>query len=508
PADDAPANNSKSNNITVTLPAYSFKYPGSTATGGVGVSGATADLVGRFSAVAPAKIKKVTLAFIAPAAGATYRVEIYGDACGLPGTQLYLDAADRTAVNGPITITLPSPVTVPAGKFYVGIRQTGTVNVALSFDTEAPIRSGYFFLAIPGGSAFFDAAPGNNFKLNIGLDVDPCNITPAPTNNGPICAGQTLQLFANAPGAGTYSWTGPSGFTSTQQNPSIANATGLNSGLYTVTVNGCASGGSGSTNAVVNTSYTIDTQPGPNGTIAPAGPVTVACGADQAFSIVAAACYSVADVSIDGSSIGAATSYTFTNVHANHTIAATFSQNSYTISASAGAGGTITPSGAVTVACGSNQDFAIAAAACYSIADVTVDGSSIGPVSSYTFVGVTANHTIAASFSLNTYTIAASAGPNGSISPNGSVSVNCGSDQAFTITPDVGYGVADVVVDGGSVGAVSSYTFTNVQANHTIHATFVAAAGQVAAASTSTYICPTNTCVTLPVNFTRAYTNP
>jgi hypothetical protein len=389
---------------------------------------------------------------------------------------------------------------VPAGKFYVGIRQTGTVNVALSFDTEAPIRSGYFFLAIPAGSAYFDAAPGNNFKLNIGLDVDPCTITPTPTNNGPICAGQTLQLFANTPGAGTYSWTGPAGFTSTQQNPTIPGATAANAGTYNLTVNGCVVA-VGSTTAVVNTSYTIDTQPGPNGTIVPAGPVTVACGADQAFSIVAAACYSVADVSIDGSSIGAATSYTFTNVHANHTIAATFSQNSYTISASAGAGGTITPSGAVTVACGSNQSFAIAAAACYSIADVTVDGSSIGPVSSYTFVGVTANHTIAASFSLNSYTINASAGPNGSISPNGSVSVSCGSDQAFAISPNVGYAVADVIVDGSSVGSTTSYTFTNVQANHTISATFVAAAGQWPCSRPRRTFCRRTRVVTLPVNF-------
>ena len=52
------------------------------------------------------------------------------------------------------------------------------------------------------------------------------------------------------------------------------------------------------------------------------------------------------------------------------------------------------------------------------------------------------------------------------------MAVNYGADQAFTITPDACYHVADVLVDGVSVGAVTSYTFTNVTANHTIAASF------------------------------------
>ena len=71
-----------------------------------------------------------------------------------------------------------------------------------------------------------------------------------------------------------------------------------------------------------------------------------------------------------------------------------------------------------------------------------------------------------------TYTITATAGANGSISPNGAVTVNHGGSQQFTITPNVGYRIADVRVDGSSVGAVSSYTFSNVTAGHTITANF------------------------------------
>ena len=58
------------------------------------------------------------------------------------------------------------------------------------------------------------------------------------------------------------------------------------------------------------------------------------------------------------------------------------------------------------------------------------------------------------------------------ISPSGSVSVNAGATQTFTITPSAGYSISDVLVDGLSVGAVPSYTFTNVQSNHTIVASF------------------------------------
>ena len=72
-----------------------------------------------------------------------------------------------------------------------------------------------------------------------------------------------------------------------------------------------------------------------------------------------------------------------------------------------------------------------------------------------------------------TYTITASAGPHGSISPSGNVTVNHGSDKSFTITPVIGYSIDDVLVDGSSVGAVRSYTFTNVTENHTISATFL-----------------------------------
>lgn len=77
------------------------------------------------------------------------------------------------------------------------------------------------------------------------------------------------------------------------------------------------------------------------------------------------------------------------------------------------------------------------------------------------------------------YTITASAGEGGQISPSGKVQVVRGSDKTFTITPAEGYVISDVLVDGQSVGALTSYTFQKVTANHTIQAVF-APASQVA----------------------------
>jgi len=82
------------------------------------------------------------------------------------------------------------------------------------------------------------------------------------------------------------------------------------------------------------------------------------------------------------------------------------------------------------------------------------------------------NRSVTANFTINTYTIVATAGPGGVIEPEGQIKVNHGDDKELIITPDTGYEIADVVVDGVSVGAVSNYTFYNVISDHTIDASF------------------------------------
>ena len=75
------------------------------------------------------------------------------------------------------------------------------------------------------------------------------------------------------------------------------------------------------------------------------------------------------------------------------------------------------------------------------------------------------------------YTIKATAGAGGSISPSGNVSVREGRAQTFTITPDKGYAVSNVKIDGKSIGAVKSYTFENVRRTHAIEVIFMKANG-------------------------------
>jgi hypothetical protein len=237
-----------------------------------------------------------------------------------------------------------------------------------------------------------------------------------------------------------------------------------------------ASYGSGGTVTALNN---------PNVTFQTIGSVTraelrVGDGASQAFSIAPASGNSIGDVKVDAKSVGKVTSYTFNMVKAGHTLDVTFAgsnTSTYTITSSAGSGGTITPSGAIVVPVGGSQSFSIVPSAGHSVSDLKVDGVSVGRVSSYSFTNVTANHTIQASFSANTasYTITASAGTGGSISPAGAVSVAAGGSQSFSITPAAGYSVSDVKVDGASVGRVTTYSFPNLSANHTIQASFAAA---------------------------------
>ena len=223
-------------------------------------------------------------------------------------------------------------------------------------------------------------------------------------------------------------------------------------------------------------SYTITATAGSGGSVSPAGNVNVVPGADQSFTVTADIGYHIVDVLVDGSSVGAVSSYTFTDVAADHTIAASFAINTYTLTYRAGANGTLSGSASQTVNHGGDG--------------VPVTGT---PNGGYHFVqwsdgntsnprtdtGVTGPVDVTASFALNSYTITATAGFGGSLSPAGSVNVTHGANQGFTVYPDRGYRILDLVVDGASQGALDSYTFRNVTADHRVHALFAAYALEV-----------------------------
>src|SRR5467141_3739026 len=232
-----------------------------------------------------------------------------------------------------------------------------------------------------------------------------------------------------------------------------------------------------STNHTIEASFAIKTfsilsSAGTHGTITPSGKVVLNYGGTQQYAITPDAGYFIADVHVDSVSVVAVPKYTFTNVSANHTIEASFAINKFSIVAIADSHGTISPSGKVFVDSGSTPSFTITPDTGYYIADVHVDTVSVGAVPKYTFSSVSSNHTIEASFAIQTFSVVSTAGDHGTISPLGKVVLNYGATQQYTITPDAGYYIADVHVDSVSVVAVPKYTFTNVSANHTIEASF------------------------------------
>lgn len=224
--------------------------------------------------------------------------------------------------------------------------------------------------------------------------------------------------------------------------------------------------------------YTIAATAGNGGTITPAGNTTVAYNGTQNYTITANTGYHVSDVVVDGASVGAVNTYSFTNVTADHAIYAAFELNQYTVTVNAPAHGTITP-GSMTVQYGATPSFVITPDFGYNVTAITVNGTnvinnatSVNGVYTYTFPAIAANQTITATMTAQTYTINATAGANGTITPNGNTTVNHGASQTYTIAPANGYVVDEVTVDGISMGALNSYVFTNVMANHTINATF------------------------------------
>jgi len=225
-----------------------------------------------------------------------------------------------------------------------------------------------------------------------------------------------------------------------------------------------------------NSTYTITATAGANGSISPAGTTTLPGGLSQVITITPNSGYRVDKVLVDNVSVGAVTSYPFYTINANHTIDASFVKDEYTITASVlSVSGSITPAGAVTVNGGGSQSYNITPAAGYKITYVAVNGAAVNlaPDGTYTFTNVRANYTIGVSFVPITYTVTVTQTANGFITPYTYSGFNAGATQTYNITPNTGYRVADVLVDGQSVGVVTSYAITNIQADHTITATFV-----------------------------------
>ena len=220
-------------------------------------------------------------------------------------------------------------------------------------------------------------------------------------------------------------------------------------------------------------SYEITASAGNGGEIT-GTPSSVNCGENITFSVTPNDCYEIVSVTVNGTQVTPTNNiYAISNVTEPQSINATFRQISYEITASAENGGTITDAPS-SVNCGGSFTFTVTPNDCYEIVSVTANGTQVTSTNNiYTISNVTEPQYINVTFNRLSYIITASASEGGSITPSGDVEVNCGDNKEFVITANEGYEIENVVVDGQSQGAITSYTFENVtDAGHSIYATF------------------------------------
>lgn len=305
-------------------------------------------------------------------------------------------------------------------------------------------------------------------------DVNPAGVGQAVTF--------TATVLSSSPGSGTPTGTVTFSIDGNPSSPMILSGgvaslttSSLTLGTHSITgnYNGDADFNVSSSSAYADTiSAIITATTGPHGSILPSGSVLTHYGRDQSFTMSPSIGYQIDSLYIDGVGQTGSLSYTFPAVVANHTIHATFIVKLDTVVVSAGANGSAVPSGNVSVQNGDSLMVVFNPNLHYHVADVLLDGGSVGASTSYTLHNVLTNHTLSVSFAIDTYTITASTGSNGTISSPGVSVVNYGADQSYTMIPDPHYAVDSVVVDGFSVGAVTGYTFNTVATNHTIQAFF------------------------------------
>jgi len=224
---------------------------------------------------------------------------------------------------------------------------------------------------------------------------------------------------------------------------------------------------------IISSPYYITATADANSIISPNGTVEVLKGSNQAFKFSAKAGYYITSVKVDNNALTqiqiAQGKYIFTNVTADHTIE--IKSSPYYITATADANSIISPSGTVEVLKGSNQTFTFYATGSDPITMVSVDGVLISQseiaLGSYTFINVTANHTI--DVKSGYCYITAATDSHATISPSGVVQVPKGGGQEFTVSLQEGYSISSVMIDGTEVSLASSrtYTFTNVLEDHT-----------------------------------------
>ncbi len=266
----------------------------------------------------------------------------------------------------------------------------------------------------------------------------------------------------------------------------ISGASGSNSGSVAYTVAPNTTGASRSATFTVagqifsitqnaGQVFAISASAGTGGAVSPSGTTSVVSGGQQAYAITPTSGYGINKVLIDGTSIGAASSYTFTSVKANHTISATFTKTttySLTLNKTGTGTGTVTTSPTGT-------NFAAGTVVTVTATPVATSiftgwsGACIGTSTTCKLTMYSAK-TVTAKFTAKKYyTISAATTTGGKISPIGTSYASSGTNLTYTVTPSAGYKVKYILVDDLIMNwGATSYTFRDISTNHTITAYF------------------------------------
>ncbi len=431
------------------------------------------------------------------------------NAAGIKQTDVTEYYKNRDSITNLLSTATPTPGETTWAKTYGGtfsdsalsIQQTSDGGYIVTGDTLSFGAGGYDFLVIKldGDGAVTWA------KTYGGSSYDAAYSIQQTSDGGYIVTGETLSF-----GAGDYDLlvikldsSGEIGgncdylqncsptvhtqnITGVGQTLSISEPTGIGANANVTSNNPDVQ-----TNMVCLQPLIITASAGSGGSISPSGSVGVDYGGSQTFTITPDAGYTINKILVDGSPVHfihtSGDIYTFTNVTSNHTISATFIPkpiSTFVVEASVSVYGgyaTVTPK-EQTVQSGNSAKITINLDAGYHITEVTDNGKTVPMTKivenangtyTYTILAVYENHKINVTLEKNEYTIKAKTGEGGTISPSGNVTVKYNSTQSFTITPDPGYKIDKIIVDGKTITSTEQeYRFMNIKGNHTIEVTF------------------------------------
>ena len=317
------------------------------------------------------------------------------------GTLTVTYAFPATAKDKLVSITSPQAITVANGTAYSAMNLPDHVNIVtegntessapVTWDTTTPASGSYDpavltqqTVTLNGTVACPDSIDVNGVSLSttITITISAAGIVGAPTANptaGAYTENQSVALASSTVGATIYYTTDgseptilsgvPSGTTKEYTAPIAVTGTEGQSSTTTIKAIAVQNGMQDSsvetftyTIQIPVTGYTITATAGANGSITPSGAVGVAAGGSQTFTISPSSGYVIDTLKVDGLEVTATTSYTFSDVKANHTIEVTFKQDSQTPDVPVVTAPSITTQpGNATVKAGETATFTIAA---------------------------------------------------------------------------------------------------------------------------------------------------